>query len=152
MITLGFMMITLSGCASVNSVQTNTKAIDEAYQATWTAGEDKTTESGEEFSLTIGQDQLTFVSADPASEKTAYVTMDYTVIEYVDQVYHLSLSNPTGRIVGIPEDAATNIDANTLADSLWQSYQDMYINVADGSTLYIYPAGYEASPIALFQK
>lgn len=143
-------LILLNGC--LDTVKSNTASIDETYQATWTAAEDKTADAGEEFALTIGKDQLTFISTDPASDKTAYVTMDYTIVEYVDQVYHLTLSNPVGRLVGLAEDDPVSLDPNVIADSLWQSYQDMYINVADGSTIYIYPAGYESSPIALFQK
>lgn len=147
-------LILLNGCT--DTVKSNKASIDETYQTTWTAAEDKTAEAGEEFALTIGKDQLTFISADPGSDKTAYVTMDYSIVEYVDQVYHLTLSNPTGRLVGLAEKDTANInpgiDPSTIADSLWQSYQDMYINVADGSTIYIYPAGYESSPIALFQK
>ncbi len=140
----------MSGCATVNPISQPT--IDEAYQTTWTAAEAKTAEAYEEFSLTIGKDQLIFISDDLASEVTTYVTMDYTVVEVKDQVYHLTLSNPVGRVVDIKEQAGETLDANAIANTLWQQYQDMYINIAETSSISMYAAGHETSPIILFQK
>lgn len=138
------------GCANVDP--TNKASIDEKYQTTWTAAEDTTAKSNDEFSLTISKDQLTFISADPKSDVTTYVVMDYTVVDTIDQVYHLTLSNPVGRVVDVKDQAGETIDANTIANTVWQQYQDMYINVADTSSISIYAAGHEASPIVLFQK
>lgn len=140
----------ITGCADVSP--TNKASIDEKYQATWTAAEDKTAKANEEFSLTISKDQLTFISADPKSDVTTYVTMDYTVVDNIDQVYHLTLSNPVGRVVDIKNQAGETLDANVIANTVWQQYQDMYINITETSSISIYAAGYEASPIVLFQK
>lgn len=144
------MVFSVTGCATNNLIKKI--SIDEAYQATWTAAEDKTAKAAEEFSLTIGKDELTFISADLDSDVTIYVVMDYTVVGNVDQVYHLTLSNPVGRVVDIKNEAGETLDPNAIANTLWQQYQDMYINVADTSSISMYAAGYEASPIVLFQK
>lgn len=142
--------LNVTGCTIANPI--NKTSIDEAYQATWTASEDKTAKAKERFSLTIGKDELTFISAYTNSDVTIYVTMDYTVVDNVDQVYHLTLSNPVGRVVDIKNEAGETLDPNAIANTLWQQYQDMYINVADASSISMYAAGYEASPIVLFQK
>lgn len=164
---LSLVTVVFSGCAIssdlINTLEDPVESIPEQYQTTWTAAEEKTVQAGEEFSLTITQDQLTFISADVNSAQTIYVTMDYTVTDFTNSVYHLALSNPDGRIVGVQSPSETSPEAATalleleektdeLANTLLQTYQDMYIDVTAPSSINIYAAGYEATPVTLFQK
>lgn len=142
----------VAGCTSASPL--DSPSINEDYYGTWTAAEDKTTEAGYEVSLTIASEQLIFISANTLNGDTTFVTMNYKILDEQDNIYHLTLTDPVGRIVTNQEsdEVPSEEQKSTVADNLWEQYKDMYLDTSEKYVVLMYSSGYQDDAIELFNK